>query len=393
VKTTNEAIVDAYVRHQTYLLRYAGGIRNKALEKLAKTEGSLYDAIVKWASKAEGNRNLIGKKGRKWQRDFDEVIHKTRMPAWDSIAEEIQDELRQLAAIEVAHGAAVIEGAVPVMLSMGLPPAAQLLSIVNSQPFQGKTLKQWLDTTADADVNRLLSAAKSGIVRGETPTQVARSIIGTKAAGYKDGDARKAFRDLEAVLLTLTNGIQQEAKQALYEANADVIKMETYVATLDARTTIQCASLDGSTHERGKGPIPPLHFRCRSLRVPYVNPENLGGRPFDPTTESRLVREYSEQAGIDNARSRSELPRGHKTAFDDFARKRKRELVGTLPAKTTYNEWLKDQSIEFQDQVLGATRAKMFRSGKVSLDRFVARDGDVLTLEQLSDKGIDAPNS
>ena len=386
MKTTNETIVDAYVRHQTYLLRYAGGIRNKSLEKLAKTEGKLYDAIVKWASKAEGNRNLIGAKGRKWQKDFDEVIHNVRQPAWDDIAEEIQVELRELAAIEVAHGAAVIEGAVPVMLSMGLPPAAQLLSIVNSQPFQGKTLKQWLEKTADSDVNRLLAAAKSGIVRGETPTQVARSIIGTKTAGYKDGEARKAFRDLEAVLLTLTNGIQQEAKQALYEANADVIKMETYVATLDARTTIQCASLDGQNFPRGEGPIPPLHFRCRSLRTPYVKPENLGGRPFNPTTEKQLIREYSEQAGIDNPRSRSELPRGHKASFDDFARKRKRELVGSLPAKTTYNEWLKDQSVEFQDQVLGSTRAKMFRDGGITLDRFVARDGDVITPERLKSR-------
>lgn len=389
--TSNEQILDRYIRHQTYLLRYAGGLRNQVLPDLAATEKKLYDSIVEWIAKAEGNRTLTGVSGRQWQRDFEDVLNNIRRPAWDDISTEISNQLKDLAISEAAVGATIIESSLPVVIGMSLPPADKLVAIVNSQPFQGRTLKEWMERTAESDVQKMLSYAKIGIVQGQTPTQVARGIIGTQAAKYSDGIARKAFKDVESVILTLTNGIQNEAKQALYEANADIIDRELYVATLDVRTTLECAANDGKTFKRGEGPIPPLHFRCRSLRVPYINPENLRNRGFDSSTEKQLLQEYSDQANITTVGKRSELPRGHKTSFDEFARKRRRDLVGQVPAQTSYNEWLKTQSRDFQDQVLGPTRAEMFRNGEISLDKFVARDGDVLTLDELRRKGLEVP--
>jgi len=389
--TTNEEIFDRYIRHQTYLLRYAGGLRNQVLPDLAKTEKKLHDAVLLWVNKAEGNRTLTGLKGRAWQRDFEKVLTTIRAPAWDTISDEISEQLKELAVTEAAVGATIIESATPVVLGMGLPPASKLVAIVNSQPFEGRTLKGWMERTAQADVQRMLSYTKAGIVQGMTPTQVARGIIGTKAARYTDGEARKAFRDVESVILTLTNGVQNEAKQALYEANADIIKRELYVATLDVRTTITCAGFDGRTFPRGEGPIPPLHFRCRSLRVPYLNPENLRNRGFDSRTEKELLGEYADKNDLPKTTNRDSLPRGHKGKFDKYAQKRGREMVGQVPAQTTYNKWLKTQTPEFQNQVLGTTRAEMFRKGDITLDKFVARDGDVLTLDQLKRKGLEVP--
>jgi hypothetical protein len=254
--------------------------------------------------------------------------------------------------------------------------------------------------TAEADVQKMLSYAKIGIVQGQTSADVARGIIGTRSSRYMDGEARKAFRDLESVILTLTNGIQNEAKQALYQANSDIIETELFVNTLDVRTTMQCiaAGDDGShglgdgVYPLGKGPIPPLHFRCRSLRVPYLDPDTFGTRWYNSSTEKELVKEYAEATKIDGVRGRDTLPRGHKTKFDKFARERRNELIGRVPAKTTYGEWLKTQTNEFQNQVLGPTRAEMFRKDGIKLDKFVARDGDVLTLEQLRKKGMEIPD-
>lgn len=391
-QTSNEQILDRYIRHQTYLLRYAGGLRNQVLPDLVATEKKLYDAIVEWIAKADGDRTLTGTSGRQWQRDFEAVLNQVRMPAWDNVSSEIESQLKELAVSEAAVGATIIESSLPVVIGLNLPPAAKLVAIVNSQPFEGRTLKEWMERTAQADVQKMLTYAKIGIVQGQTPTEVARGIIGTRAAKYSDGIARKAFKDVESVILTLTNGIQNEAKQALYEANADIIDQELYVATLDVRTTIECAANDGQVFPRGEGPIPPLHFRCRSLRVPYINPENLRNRGYDSSTEKQLLQEYSEQANIPAVNKRADLPRGYKTDFDEFARKRRRDLVGQVPAQTSYNDWLKTQSKEFQDQVLGPTRAEMFRKGEVSLDKFVARDGDVLTLDELRRKGLEVPN-
>lgn len=389
--TANEEILDRYIRHQTYLLRYVGGLRNRLLPYLIVTESDLYDAIVAWVSRVPDRQFLAGPKGRDWQKNFERILRGVRRKAWRKVEQDFYNEMLQLSVNEAAGAAATIQGAVPVTLNMALPTAAQLHAIVNSFPFEGQTLKEWVAITEEADVRRMLRYAKVGITQGKTPTQMAREIIGTKAAGYRDSQARKAFKDLESVLLTLTNGIQNEAKQALYEANSDLIKEELYVATLDVNTTIECAGNDGKLFKRGEGPIPPLHFRCRSLRVPYINPDNLGNRGFDSSTEKELLQEYSKATNIGSIKSRDDLPYGHKTSFDAFARKRRREMMGQVPGRTTYNDWLKKQTKDFQDRVLGPTRAEMFRKGEISLDKFIARDGDTLTLEELRQLGYEIP--
>ncbi len=384
MSTSNDVILDRYIKHQTYLMRYAGGLRNIVTPRLLETEKGLYDDVVKWISKTDDNRTLTGKAGRKWQKDFEKVIRDRREPAWDSIYDKIDEELKELAIIEAGVAAKIIDDASPVILDMKLPPVEQLVAIVNSQPFEGRTLKNWVKRTSEADVSRFLTNAKIGVIQGQTPTQIARDLLGTPKFKRRDAKTRKAFRDIESVILTLTNGVQNEAKQALYKANSDVIQKEKFVATLDARTTLVCASNDNKVFNSGEGPIPPLHFRCRSMRVPYLRYGEIGERGFDPTTEEDLLDEYAKSANIDKVKTRGDLPRGYKTKYDKFARKRKRELIGREPVTKSYNEWLKDQSVAFQNRVLGKTRAIMFRKGDITLDKFVARNGDTITLDELS---------
>lgn len=392
MSTSNEKILNSYIRHQTYLIRYAGGLRNEVLPTLAATEKDLYNEIVKWVEKASGNRTLTGTSGRKWQTDFENALKKVRRPAWENITAEVSGQLKELSRAEAVAGATAIEGSLPVVVGLTLPPAEKLVAIVNSQPFEGDTLKGWMQRTEESDVQKMLGYAKIGIVQGHSPTEIARGVIGTKQFDYRDGVARKAFRNIESVILTLTNGIQNEAKQALYEANSDIIKDELFVATLDVGTTFECASNDGEKFKRGKGPIPPLHFRCRSLRVPYINPDNLRNRGFDSSTERQLLQEYTKNANIPIVKSRNDLPFGYKTKYDSYARRRTRQLVGQVPAKTNFNKWLGNQTKEFQDDYLGPTRGEMFRRGDITLDKFVARNGDVLTLDQLRKKGLEVPD-
>ena len=394
--TANQKIMDRYIKHQIDVLRYATGLATESAKKLVDSENPLRNVLFNYLSDIP-NRQLTGIEGRQWQRNFEVALRETRTPVWSDIATLLQDDLKQFAIQEAASAAAVIEGSVPVILGLSLPPSGQLISVVNSQPFEGRTLKQWVERTAEADIQRMLTAAKTGIINGRTPTDVARGIAGT-VSRPRDSVARKAFNDIESVLLTLTNGIQQEAKQALYEQNSDIISKERYLATLDSRTTLECAeassratSLGQGIYNRGQGPIPPLHFRCRSLRVPYFGPNDLASRPFDPTTEKQLLREYTSGAKLDRVKSRDSLPRGHKTKFDKFAQQRKRELVGQVPADLNYGDWLRTQSIEFQDEVLGSVRAAMFRENNLTLSSFVNKQGDTLNLEQLKQRGIEAP--
>jgi len=57
-------------------------------------------------------------------------------------------------------------------------------------------------------------------------------------------------------------------------------------------------------------------------------------------------------------------------------------MDGQVSEKLTYHEWLKRQPAAVQDEVLGPTRGRLYREGKVKIDRFSV-DGRRLTLEEL----------
>jgi hypothetical protein len=120
--------------------------------------------------------------------------------------------------------------------------------------------------------------------------------------------------------------------QGLYIAGGIVVK--------------NCAGFDGQKFDVNEGPMPPLHWNCRSTRVP-------------------LVKESLRVPGFSMERA---------------------SMTGPVDAKVTYGGFLKRQSKEFQNEVLGPKRAALFRSGKVSISNFTDDNGRVLTLKQLAEK-------
>lgn len=380
--TYNEQIRDNMVRHQTYLLRYAGSVRNTSTALLSDTERRIRLVVLDYADRLQ-SLNKLSKKARDLIKEMQAEIIAIRSEAWDQIKDVAVEEFGEYAKLEGAASIRVIESPFPFALGLQPLPAQQLALIANSMPFEGRTLKEWLNRTEDVDVDRIVRNAKIGIMQGETPTQVARRVFGTEAMRGKDGMTRKAFKDLESVYLTVTNGINNEVKAQLYAANDDIIERELFVATLDIRTTLECAGNDGKVFKLGKAPKPPLHFRCRSLLVPYINPEALFKRGYDASFDKMTLKEFAKNNNLGKISTVDDLPRGYKTAYTTWKRGRVRELVGQVPAKTTFNEWLKTQSNEFQDEYLGKGKAEIFRQGKLSLDKFVTRDGQELTIEQL----------
>jgi hypothetical protein len=61
-------------------------------------------------------------------------------------------------------------------------------------------------------------------------------------------------------------------------------------------------------------------------------------------------------------------------------------MNGQVPASLTYPQWLKQQSAAIQDEVLGATRGRLFRNGQVKIDQFVNNAHEVLPLAELIKK-------
>jgi len=115
--------------------------------------------------------------------------------------------------------------------------------------------------------------------------------------------------------------------------------------------------------------------------VAIVSPEGVvGRRPFVVDTRTGRRRE------IDFRRMARQQGRPVSEVRREWARQR----VGQVPAKMTYEEWLRRQDVEFQNEVLGPTRAKLFREGGLSMDDFVTNSGRRYSLQELRRRDAEA---
>jgi SPP1 gp7 family putative phage head morphogenesis protein len=224
-------------------------------------------------------------------------------------------------------------------------------AVIDTQPVQGALLKDWFAGQKQRVPFQVGRQVQLGMVNGETIDQLVRRVRGrsTGRGGYTGGVMQTTTRETTAIVRTAVNDISNVAHMNTFEANADILKSVTFVATLDSRTSSVCQAADSKTWKLGDPSIqrPPLHVNCRSVLVGDVDWESLGMEPPPEGTRA--------SAG------------------------------GQVPASTTYEEWLRDQPAAVQDEILGVGRAKLFRENQVGLRELVTTDGRRLPLEGLID--------
>jgi SPP1 gp7 family putative phage head morphogenesis protein len=247
----------------------------------------------------------------------------------------------------------------------------------------GEVLTKAFRGIATDQAERFSQVVRNGLLTGETTPAIAKRLIGNlersderlifgevattrgqlRAAGIlKDrrlgikriigsGGELTSMADNQIMSLVRTsiNQVANSASMAVYEANQDISKKYRYIATLDSRTSSICRALDNREFEYGKGPTPPQHFGCRSTIVAVIDPDIL-----PPST-------IAKRASAD----------------------------GPVPINTSYGQWLKDQPLKTQQDVLGASKVPYFNrlvekyGAKDAMAKLVRDDGSELTLEQL----------
>ena len=238
----------------------------------------------------------------------------------------------------------------------------------------GDTVKKSFRGVADSSASKISRAIRLGVLEGESLPKITRRLKGPNLRfNSKPQNAialNSALKNSEGMLLsnkqiqtvvrTTVNQVQNAASQAVYAANEDITGQYQYVATLDARTSSICQRLDGQLFKYDQGPVPPQHFNCRSTTVPVLDDDVLA-RAFPNTRPS---------------------------------------ATGRVPQDTNYANWLKDNP-DIQDKVLGK-KAKYFnflmsskRGNKQlnatnALKKIIREDGSELTLKELADKYKDA---
>lgn len=390
--TGNEEFRDAMVRHQIALMRLSGSINQRIVQILDATEVDLRLRIERTLERlvAAGSADFSKASTLTRLNALQAQIYELREGAVREMLDEWTNQLRALTVAESGVVSANTINAAPVILDIITPSPALLRALVTNSPFQGQVLKAWAQQILDADVQRIMNEIRIGMVQGQSMTEIARRIVGTASLNGEDGTTQITRNQATSITRTAVMHFANAAREEFFAANSDIFEEEAFVATLDSRTTVECASLDGKRFKVGEGPKPPLHWNCRSLRVAFIRAPLIGTRPMKPVTEKMLLDEFTEQEGIDPVKKRDALPRGMKGRFDEFARKRVRELVGQVPASTTFSAFLKSQSSVFQDEYLGKTRGILFRKGGLDLERFVNPKGEKWTLQQLMLREADA---
>lgn len=315
-----ERILNESVKHRIALGRYSNATVRKVLALLNRTEASV---IARLALATDNERS-----GAQLERLLEE-IRALQDDGGLVLRSRLEGDLNALADAERLFASRMVQFGTReagLGLATNIPTTGQVVAAVNSRPFQGRFLREWLADAEAGAARRVRDTIRQGFVEGRGVSDMVRTIRGTRANGYRDGILEINRRGAEALVRTAITHTSAAASKATYEAMG--VEEATYVAVLDSRTTIICAGLNGKTFPLAKFPWPPRHVNCRSTVVPQVP----GLEPVEPQS---------------------------------------------------FDAWLRRQPVEVQDDVLGVTRARLWRAGEIELDRFTDSAGNVLTLEEL----------
>lgn len=389
----NQEYFDAALRRQISVRGYTMTQIREIQAILENADKKLVEELRKRLGKIVGAAGGIDFQSARFK-ELLKDIREMRVEVIREARTELRAKLLQFGRTEADFEKDLVELTVPIELTLNAVAADSIRDAVTKQPFQGRTLGQWWDSLSAADQRALTDAIQMGLANGEDVDTIVRRVVGTRARSYSDGALAITRRNAEAVVRTAINHVSNAAREALWEGNEDIILALRWTSVLDGRTSAVCRGRDGALAPVGGKPLPkgsrmlqppdarpPAHVSCRSIMVAVLDEAGIvGTRPFvtdTRTSERRRVdfREIAREKGISVQEARSRWAAAN---------------IGQVPAETSYNDWLARQSHAFQDRVLGKTKARLFRTGKIRLDQFIDRRGNELSLDELASQRPDA---
>lgn len=352
---------DLLIPHLIELTRYQTGAVKRAIKSFNRELKNLESELAKRLVTIEKRGIDLGPTVTKRLNNQIKEVRALIDGAYSKTNEQILTELAELADDEVTFTTKALKTvkrgiskdakrkvSLEVEYPTNTPAPALVRSVAETSPMLGNHLKWWADKASADTKDAVEKAIRDGIKAGDTTDKIVRRIVGTRAARFTDGIVQDSRNAIDALVRTAVTHIHNNAAQLSYAANDDVVKGWRFLAVLDTRTTVRCAGMSGKVFQIGQGPIPPLHVRCRSLCQP--------------------VTVTMRELGID---------------VDEPGSSKRASMDGPVDGDITFDRWLASKSAAIQDDMLGKTRADLFRRGKLKLADLVKDDGRELTLKEL----------
>lgn len=339
-RNANFDLQDEAIRHLVFMQRYSDGEVRRLLAFLNK---ELYPALIAKVASTMAATTVkgVGRNVQSTQKlaNLVKQISKITNTKMSDARARLVDSLTDFASSEAETVQAGLRNKLPAIIDVSQPPAALLKSIVTARPMRGQHIRDHFNTLSKSLQTKVVSAVNVGLAEGQSTDQI------TKAALRATNTSRNQVKTIVQTAVTHTSS---HAREETYKANDDMVKGVRYLATLDSVTSIICGALDGQIFRVGSGPRPAMHPNCRSTTTPVLKSfEELGFKGLKDVPEST-------RAGLN----------------------------GQVPAKTTYEDWLKRQSVADQNRILGKGKADLFRKG-TPLKKFTSAGNKPFTLGQL----------
>lgn len=347
--SVNEEILDRSIRHGAWLELHASFVSRRQLEFLQREVWP--DVVGRLVSRMGRIRRRGGEmdwRAKNWLelvRAINAQIRSGALLLRDNLAE----DLTKLAFSESEWLRVMLSKTVPFDFDFLAPSPTLVRAVVSKNPLNGQLLKDMFEDVDRATRNRVLQQVRIGIVSGDTTEQIVRRVRGTAANGYRDGVWNATRNQVQTVARTATNAVANHAHRLVHNANRGVMSKVKWVLTLDSRTCVVCVGYEAdSPYEVDRAPYPPVHARCRCATAPVLS--------------------GWEEFGLDP----KNLPEGTRASMD-----------GQVPASLTFPQWLKGQKLEVQERVLGKTKSRLWREGKVDIRGMSDANGRIMSLDEL----------
>ena len=333
------AYENGVIKYQISYERYKNGIANEVIRLLDNANIEMAGYIKKTQSVATKARyKQIAKKLNEISKQLKERIEQN-IDVDAVIAYELKKEKKLFEKIKK-----VLKGDSG-KISFIYPSVEQIKTSALFRPAtDGLTFQSYLDSIEAGLFNTWDSAVRTGYLTGIPTRQIVSNVIGgvSKIDQLKKAGTIQPLRNaVYGNTRTILQSFAEETRERIYKENEEYFGDGEYkyerLATLDNRTCLVCANLDGKLYKTIEEAQPVIiHRGDRCLLLPYFVIEG-----------------------------------------DTRASKN-----GYISAKTKFPEWLDEQDAKTQKDVLGATRYKMYKDG-VKLNQFVD-NGRVLTIEELN---------
>jgi len=365
--SVNELLLNSSINHSHDLENYKNHVVAKNVALLNRTDDDLFAQLARALEKLDPDQFTV----QRLEKLLDSV-KELNAQAYQQIGKELTDELKDFTSYELGYQKQLFESVIPAQVLADVRivgvAANQVYAAAMARPFQGRLLKEWGKSLETTRMIRIRDEIRMGYIENQTVSQIVKRIRGTKANGYKDGVIEIDRRHAESVVRTAVSHTAAYAKEQLYKANKDILKCEVWTATLDNRTTKEiCVPRDGKKYEIGThkpighnytwmGGAGAAHWNCRSVMVP-------------------VTKSWKELSGVD---------------IGEFSPQTRASMSGQVPAEMTYSQWFAKQSAARQDEILGPTRAKLYRDGGLELEAFSNNRGVLYDLPTLKQRDSEA---